>query len=356
MKCFRLFVLILLLFNFIINPVFAMKGSSTSATVFTPTSGGVKSQNIKKHDIKKRKKKLNRYNKNCPENITNNAPKTFEEYVQMSVEKKRSAITIPEPVYEKDPKIIDLPDPSLRIVKYNIPAGSQDLNLTTLLSNRKVNSIGVLSPDLSKIVYTSVVFYPSQEQVSSDVFLINLPPQSNDNSYNFAEDIKKRLKFAHEINRERTPLLSEKFHISETEAMKSFVIVDWSSDSKKIAFKEKIGSTQKGIWQTNLWVYDFESQKARRLNEVREAVRYWWLTNKNIDLIDYMWDIFPVGWDSINSNQIIVYAYAYTDSAPKFLGTWSVDCQGANSHLLSLERTDFAITTSGYILKSIIRD
>ena len=67
-----------------------------------------------------------------------------------------------------------------------------------------------------------------------------------------------------------------------------------STPEGQIAFKEKIGSNADDTWQTNLIVYDFTSKNWKRLTAVREAVIYWWRQNKQIELKDYMWDIFPV--------------------------------------------------------------
>lgn len=133
-------------------------------------------------------------------------------------------------------------------------------------------------------------------------------------------------------------------------------MIDWSKDSQKIAFKEKIGSTFEGIWQTNLYVYNFQTGRLKRLNEVREAIKYWWKANKNIDLVDFMWDIVPMGWDANSPDRLIVYAYGYTGAAPKFLGAWSIDSEGNRSELLSLEDASFSISANGYMLKAVIRE
>ncbi len=298
-------------------------------------------------NVQKKTKRLIKTKKKFLHNVENKAPAFFDEYLEISKDVKRGEINVQETGIQKDAKIIDLPDPIIRITKYNDPPGVADLNLSNLSSSAKANSIAVMSPDRSKIVYSVANLFPSENIVSSSMYLINLKSSG---------DIKENLKNAHEIMREREPILStQDFSLTKTE-FKTLVLVDWSSDSKKIAVKEKVGSVSEGIWQTNLWVYDFETKQKNKLNSVREAIRYWWKTNQNIDLIDYMWDIYPIGWDSKNPDRIVLYAYAYTSSAPKFLGTWSVDCKNERSELLSIDKTNFSVSSNGYSLRMFVRE
>lgn len=278
------------------------------------------------------------------EDVKNNAPKTFDEYISMSKEIRREDIKLPEPKYDRDTDKIDFPDPKVQIKKYNVPPGTQDIDLTMLVKQRKVNSIGAISPDHTRMVYSSVYYYPTENQTSSDMYAINL-----DSSL----PLETVLKTANPLNQDYDPILTAGTDDLMRNSIKSLVLVDWSADGKKVAVKEKIGSNRAGIWKTSLLVYDFEKQQGKDLNELREAIRYWWKNNKNLDLIDYMWDIYPVGWDAVNPDRIIVYAFAFSTKRPKFLGTWSIDANGDISQLLSLDRTDFAISTNGLKLKII---
>ncbi len=319
------------------------KNSNVKLKKRQPNKDIVNISNISSKPVKKKRKSK----RTLLENLDNNAPKTFEEYLLMSKEIKRSQLTYQEPTFEKDPKIIDLPEPNIRIVKYNNPPGTPDLNLNNLISNANVNSIAVLSPDQSKLVYSVANFSPSQNTVSSQMYLINL---NNGNS------IKEKLKQANAAQRVREPLLSSgEFELTRSQ-FKTLVLVDWSVDGKKIAVKEKVGSVEDGVWQTNLWVYDFDTKQKIQLNAIREAIRYWWKTNQNKDLAEYMWDIYPVGWDANSPERIIVYAYAYTKKSPMFLGTWSIDAKGDRSELLSLDKTNFPISVNGLALKMIVRE
>lgn len=352
LKIRKLYILLILLF--FILPVNASVLDLLDTTTQIINSGevvvsGTKYTNpaLNKHSVSKQKSAVSKPKKKSSKNITNKAPMTYEDYVNMSKDIKRSEFKIPEPKLEKDSKLVALPDPHFRVVKYNLPPGSKDIDLTALYKLRKADSPGVLSPDYSKMVYSSVFYYPAENQVTSEMYLINL-----DKSLTVLEKIRTANKVAEEI----TPLLSTDLSQLETESFKSLVLLDWSKDSTKLAVKEKVGSTIDGKWRTNLLVYDFKTSQVKELNEIREAIRYWWKTKQNLDLVDYMWDIYPVGWDAVNPDRLIVYAYAYTNSSPKFLGTWSVDYSGNHSELMSLSSTNFAISTNGLSLKAVGRE
>ncbi len=86
------------------------------------------------------------------------------------------------------------------------------------------------------------------------------------------------------------------------------------------------------------------------------AIRYFW-KNQNVFLDDKRWDIYPLGFDSQNPDRIVVTAYGYTGKAPKFLGTWSVDCKGEKTLLISLTEPIAQIGVNGFkVVKSEVID
>ena len=141
----------------------------------------------------------------------------------------------------------------------------------------------------------------------------------------------------------------------DLDIQKTLTVVDWSIDGKRIAFKEKISFTPEGLWQTNLIVYNFETGRSKVLSEVRGAIEYYWRQH-NLNLKNYRWDIYPIGWDSINPDRIIVFAYAATGSKPKYLGAWSVDYMGDRAMLMSLTSTDFIVSQNGTCLKTELKN
>ena len=272
----------------------------------------------------------------------NNMPKTMADYYRAANKAADDAKNIPSPRFPKDAKIVDLPDPSITLQKYNNPPGHIDINLVTLKKARKVNSIGVVSPDFNKMVYTVVYYYPSTRTVGSELYLMNLDT---------SKSIHQRVETAH-INQGKKLLYRTGLDSLTLDIFKTLTIVDWSVDGKRLALKEKISFSPDGLWKTNLLVYDFETGKFKNLSEVREAIQYYWREKHDLYLRDYRWDIYPLGWDALNPERIIVLAYAATGEKPKFLGTWSVDYKGDRAMLVSLTDTNFQISQNGSCLKA----
>lgn len=304
---------------------------------------------VKKHSSKKAKepkfkksKHLKKYTYRRVRKM-NNAPLTYAQYLEMAKDVKRESMNIPRPSVQKDEKIVDMPDPELRIIKYNNPPGSRDLDLRLLMTKRQLVTQGVLSPDEKRMIYSVVYSYPTAEQVASEMFIINIPDGASKLS---------ALRDFYTMEAERTPILRAGTDRLAQNEKKTLVLLDWSEDGQKVAVKEKIGSQTQGPWKTQLWAYDFETQKAYELSALREAIRYYWKNMKGLDLVDYMWDIYPIGWDKYNKDRIISYAYVYgkDHKGSKFLGTWSIDYKNQRSELMSETEFDFEVSVNGYRL------
>lgn len=269
-------------------------------------------------------------------------PVTMDDYYKLAIEKKRRDFVIPSPTFEKEDDII-LPDPQFRVIRYNTPPGQRNLDLRKIVATGKVNSPGILSPDKTKMVYTQSIFLRMFSQTASHVFYI---PVANPND---AYDV---LFNTNVMQQKMDPLFSVGVDAIQQNQFRTLYPIDWSQDSTKIAFKEKVGSNLEQTWQTNVVVYDFETRRMKRLTAVREAIIYYW-RHKDIDLKNYMWDIFPVGWDKNNPERMIVYAYAFTIDKPLFLGTWSIDYYEDRSRLISPDSTQVQIDLNGYGLKEV---
>lgn len=273
-------------------------------------------------------------------------PKTVEEYKIMSKDIKRNQRKIGPAKLPQDAKLVKIPEPRYQIVKYNNPPGSQNIDLRNLVTERQVNSIGVISPKQDKIAYTMVYYAGYNDKVSSEVFYMDLDT---------SKPLKQRVKMASLANKTQIKLIDSAVKEEYPSLFKTMTIVDWSADGTKLALKERVGSSVFGVWQTNLWVYDLTAQAAKQLVEVRDAVKYWWKENNNVDIDEYRWDIVPIGWDEVNPDRVIVCAYGYTDKkTAKFLGLFSVDAKGRNSQMISAVPMSLNISTNGLVLKSII--
>lgn len=271
----------------------------------------------------------------------NNMPKTMQEYIRAVNIQADKNNEIPSPKIEKDKKLVDVPEPTLTVKKYNNPPGMVELDLRTLGKKRMVNSIGVASPSYEKLAFSTVYYYPATKTTASELYLMNMGEGST---------VKERLANAN-VKRGKTTLFRSGMKELDLDIQRTLTILDWSIDGKRLAFKEKISHREDGTWKTNLYVYNFETNKVKELSEVREAIKYYWRTSQGLVLNDKRWDIFPLGWDALNPERIIVFAYAYTGEKPKYLGAWSVDFYGDHAMLMSLYSTDFAVSQNGAALK-----
>lgn len=272
----------------------------------------------------------------------NNMPKTMNEYYREANKAADKAQEIPSPKFNKDEKLVDLPDPELSFRKYNNPPGMVDINLNNLKKTRKINSIGVVSPIHDKLVYSTVYYYPSTKTAASELYLMKLDT---------SKSLQQRTETAH-VNQGKRTIYKTGMDSLDLDIQKTLTVIDWSADGKRIAIKEKISYSAEGLWKTSLLVYDIQTGRVKDLSEVREAIRYYWRHNHDLYLKDYRWDIYPIGWDALNPERIIVFAYASTGEKPKFLGAWSIDYHGDRAMLMSLTSTNFEVSQNGLCIKA----
>lgn len=271
---------------------------------------------------------------------------TVEEYEAASRAKTKKEINetvLDKAEMPKDENMVYIPQKKFKLVKYNDPVGSPELTLPRKLNfDRQINAQGIVSGDYTKLVYPAVYYYAQSDCTCCDLFLINL-----DSTLSNLEKVKK----ANIVNREDTPLISTDKDIDTKFVFRTLTPIDFSSDNKKLVVKEKIGFRHDGIWQTDLWVYNFERKEAKKLPQIREAIVNYWALAGGIDFDEKRWDIYPMGFDANDENRVIVCAYAYTGDVPKFLGTWSIDVEGENSRLESLDGASIPVSIVGYRLE-----
>lgn len=267
---------------------------------------------------------------------------TREEYEAKSRAKSKKEITITEADIPKDSNMVYVPQKTFKLVKYNDPIGSPELNLPRKLNfDRQINAQGIISGDKTMLVYPAVYYYAQADCTSCDLFLIKLDPSLNDTEKAMRANI---------IQREETPLISTSKDIETKFVFRTLTPIDFSCDNKKLIVKEKIGYRHDGIWQTDLWVYDFDKKQGKKLPQIRDAIINYWAKNEGVDFEENRWDIYPMGFDANDDDRVVVCAYAYTGDVPKFLGTWSIDTKGENSRLESLEGASIPVSVIGYRL------
>ena len=271
---------------------------------------------------------------------------TVEEYEQKSKYVDKTTLDYDIPKINRGADFKYVPQPLYRIVKYNDPPGGVELSLgKKLYSQRQINAQGIVSPDYSKLVYPAVYYYSDTGSVATDLFVI---PLGGD------EPNLKKILSANVAKRDKDPIMSTDKLIDNYAAFRSLTPVDFSSDGSKLLVKEKIGSGEDGIWQTNVYVYDFSSNSVYDLSGVREAINYFWSEYMQLNLVEKMWDIVPLGFDAASADSVIVKGYAYTGAQPVFLGLWCIDSKGGRSQLVSFEKNFVPqISSNGY---KVIKD
>lgn len=279
-------------------------------------------------------------------NLTPSGYMTVDEYEKMSEFKDKSKLDFQLPKVPTPSDFKYVPKPTYRIVKYNDPPGSAELSLgKNIYTKRLVNAQGIVSPDFSMLVYPTVYYYTDSASVATDLFVI--PLEDGDTNLN------KVLK-ANVAKRNHEPILSTDKAIDNYASFRTLTPVDFSADGTKLLVKQKIGSREDGIWQTNLYVYDFNNKLSYNLSEIRDAVVYFWEEYMDLRLEDVRWDIYPLGFATNAPDKIMVNAFAYTGERPVFLGLWCIDWQGNQSRLVTFNKDAVPVVSiNGY---KVIRD
>lgn len=264
---------------------------------------------------------------------------TKEEYEGLSVDIPNSEKTIPPPKATKDIKMKYVPQPTYKLVRYNEPPGTPELHILRRFKfDRQMNCTGITSPQKDIMVYPVVYYYAMSQSTAGDLFVIPLDKTLPD---------VERVSRANIIKKIPEPILSTEKNIQQQFTFRTMTPIDFSPDGLKLIAKEKIGNVNDGIWKTNLWIYDFDTKKAREIPEIREAIKFYWMNANDLVLDDKRWDIYPLGFDAKEPDRIVVSAYGYTGKKPVFLGNWSIDYKGEQARLISLFDANAEITISG---------
>ena len=267
---------------------------------------------------------------------------TVEEYEILSAPKDRMKEKVEAPVIPTPADMVYVPQPAYKIVRYNNPPGNAEISINdTLYEKRQQNAQGIVSPDFKKLVYPAVYYYPNSGSTACDVFVIKL-----DN----AVSNKDKILTASAVHRYSEPILSTDKTNDNYYTFRTMTPVDFSADGSKILVKEKIGNTQDGIWKTTPYVYDFNTKTSYSLEDVRNAIKYYWIAAKDINLDDKRWDIYPLGFSQKNPDWVVVNALAYTGKTPVNLGTWAIHSSGESPRLITTQNTTVGVSMNGYKL------
>ncbi|MBR1907647.1 hypothetical protein IJ818_01775 [bacterium] len=262
-------------------------------------------------------------------------------------DKSREDMDFKPPIQDKDMKY--LPQPTYKLVRYNNPPGSPEIRLTRKYKfERSEKDYGLVSNDLKMMVYPVVYYYADRNVTSGEIYVVPLDTTLPDT---------QRILKANIARRSQKPILETEKDTEVRNTFRTMTPIDFDVDCTKLIAKEKIGNTFDGIWQTNVWVYDFKTKKAVNLTEIRQAILHFWEKEKGFELSEYRWDIYPLGFDKRNKDRVIINAYAFTGKKPQFLGAWSIDYNGAVSKLESLSNQSMDVSVIGFkLIQSGIKD
>lgn len=265
-----------------------------------------------------------------------------EEYQQKSTSIDNANRIVEERKYPKPKDMKYVPQPTYKLVRYNNPPGTAELNIPRKIEfERQVNAQGIVSGDFTKLVYSSVYYYPRQRCTACDVFVIPL-----DTNYNRVERVQR----ANVIKKIPEPIFSTLKDVSQDGAFRTITPVDFSEDNRYLVAKEKTGYIHDGIWKTELLVHDFQTGESKKLTEARETITNYWHNVSGVEFDDYRWDIYPLGFDKNDNSRILITGYAYTGGVPIFLGTWAVNVNGERTQLVDLEGNNHPVSVVGYKL------
>ena len=198
------------------------------------------------------------------------------------------------------------------------------------------------------MVYPVIYYYADRNVTTCDVFVVPLDTSKPDT---------QRILKANIARRWSKPILETDKDTDVRDTFRTIVPIDFDVNHTRLVAKEKIGNTFDGIWQTNVWTYDFTTKKATNLTEIRQAILHYWEKEKGFELSEYRWDLYPLGFDKNNGNRVLINAYAFTGNKPKFLGAWSIDYDGKYSKLESLDNQSMEVSVIGFrLIQNGIKD
>lgn len=292
------------------------------------------------HNVKKQEEK-EKYERT----VMNRNPSgymTVEEYELLSAPKDRMTMEIEVPKTPTPADMVYVPQPAYKIVRYNNPPGSPELTINkSIYQRRQKNAQGIVAPDFTKLVYPSVYYYPNSGSTACDLFVINLEE---------AKSNMDKILTANVIHRLSDPIMSTEKSNDNYYTFRTLTPVDFSTDGTKLLVKEKVGNTKDGIWKTTPHVYDFVNNVSYSLEDVRNAISYFWEDTKGLNLVDKRWDVYPLGFSEEFPDTVIVNAVAYTGNSPVNLGLWAISSKGEDPRLVAMQNINIPISMNGYKL------
>lgn len=256
-------------------------------------------------------------------------------------------VKIEEP--EIDTKKFHVPEAKYVFEAYNYPQGTRELNFEEVKNKLFHYSFLIADNNFQYAAYSHYYYAPDSNQISSNFFVEKLDTSKT--------KTKRILEYRHK-QKERIPVVEAGIKDMYSNLFRGLTLVDWSKDSKKLLIKEKIGSTQNGVYKTILHVHFLEdeinSSKTIRLDDFDSAIKHYFLDWENKQIVRYRYDITPLGFSEENDDIVVAICYVYDNDKNKiFLGTWGYNLKTKETILLSKENLTPKISVNGIFLKRV---
>ena len=230
---------------------------------------------------------------------------------------------------------------------YNYPQGKRELNFENVKKDLQYTSYLVVDNSCRYAAYSKYFYQPETNQISSKFYVEKLDTTKT--------KTKRILDFKHN-QQQRFPVLESGMQDIYSNHFQGLTLVDWSKDSKKLLIKEKIGSTQNGVYKTKLHVYfmktDIRNGYLLELDDFDEAIKQYYIDWESKQLVRYRYDIEPLGFSAENDNVVVSLLYVYdNDNNKLYLGTWGYDCVKREVILISKEDYTPMLSINGLILR-----
>lgn len=282
-----------------------------------------------------------------------NVQKPKEKMVETKQEWEIEAQNVPLYLRElkdyKEPetdKTFYYPEPHYVFEKYNYPQGTREVNIEDVKNKLDSFSLFAVDKTFNYVAYSRFYFMSEFNQIYSDFFVEKLDS---------SKTRKRRLLDYIHNQQKRVPVISSGNKTIYKNLFNGLSLVDWSQDSKKVLFKEKVGSLFNGIYKTYLYVYFVDEQYSIKLDNFDEAIKNYFLDWQNIQLIKYRYDIFPLGFLNDNDNIVVSYCYALdNDNNKVFLGIWGYNLETNQTILISKKMIPLDISSNALYLKQVV--
>lgn len=272
---------------------------------------------------------------------------TVEEWRKQAQNIPLSDREIKEEKQEIDAKKYYVPELKYTFEAYNYPQGKRELNFEDVKKNPYYSSYLVVDNNCRYAAYSRYYYQPETNQISSRFFVEELDTTKT--------KTRRILEFKHN-QKERIPVVEAGMEEVYPNLFNSLTLVDWSKDSRKLLIKEKVGSTQNGIYKTKLHVHfvktNIRNGFTLELVDFDEAIKQYFIDWESKQLVKYRYDIEPLGFSAENDDVIVCLLYVRDNDNNKiYLGTWGYDCLKRETILISKDDYTPRISVNGLILR-----